>query len=126
MLSHDERNARKVQPFRNLPWLLGRNGVAASGQERVTRRASAVTPAAQAAPMPVRGHVTIEKTGKSLKLQYVIAVCALLAGTMITFNAAGESGKGGPNSAMSVGSGVIIFSLIWLAVTKVKIWWHHG
>lgn len=86
----------------------------------------AVAPAPAAAPMPVRGHVTIEKTGKSLKLQYALAVCTIIAGSITSCNGMGSTERGEASTLLQAGSGAVIFGFIWLFITKAKMWWHHG
>ena len=71
---------------------------------------------------PVRGHVTIEKHGKSLKLQQLISVCLLLVGIGLVFANVSEGG----NSRTAAGAMTSVAGMLWLAVTKVRMWWHHG
>lgn len=71
---------------------------------------------------PVHGHVTIEKHGKGLKFQQLIAVCLLLVGIGLVFTNASEGG----NNGTAAGVMTSVAGMLWLAVTKVRMWWHHG
>jgi hypothetical protein len=88
----------------------------------------AVVPSPSAAPMPVRGHVTIEKTSKSLKLQQLLGLACILSGLVIVAAAASakEPGSQEPNPAITVGSLLFVGGLVWRIVTRLRIWWHHG
>jgi len=77
-------------------------------------------------PSEVRGHVTIEKHGKPLKLQQLLAMGVLTLGIVLTFAGMG-SVEGGRMSNMQATGGLATFAgIVWLVVTKVRMWWHHG
>lgn len=84
----------------------------------------AVTPAPLTPPMPVAGHVTIEKHSKHLKFQQVLAVGTIIAGIVMTFNGWASDGK--PTAAFGFGALTNVVGIAWLAITKVRMWWHHG
>ncbi|MFN6190354.1 MAG: DUF4339 domain-containing protein [Planctomycetia bacterium] len=84
----------------------------------------AVTPAPSAPPMPVTGHVTIEKHSKQLKFHQVLAVSTIIAGIVMTFN--GWAPDGTPTAAFGFGALANVMGIVWLAITKVRMWWHHG
>ncbi len=71
------------------------------------------------APNDVRGHVTTESTKKSLKLQKVIAVLALIASICVTFFAADPTLSG-------TGMVTTFFSIVWIGIVNFRIWWEHG
>jgi hypothetical protein len=78
--------------------------------------------------MPVRGHVTIEKTGKSLKMQQLLSLGFILLGfTILAAVVAGrEPGNTEVSSAASVGSLMFVGGLVWRVVTRIRVWWHHS
>lgn len=88
----------------------------------------AVTPAPSASPMPVRGHVTIEKTSKSLKAQQLWGLLCIVLGLMMVGIGASssQSGSNGPNGIAMVGAPLFLLGVVWRIVTRVRIWWHHG
>jgi hypothetical protein len=88
----------------------------------------AVVPAPASQPMPVKGHVTIEKTGKSLKLQQLLSLGMILLGFTILAAAIAsrEPGTTEVSSAATGGSLMFFSGLVWRAVTRIRIWWHHG
>jgi len=86
----------------------------------------AMTPAPSTPPMPVAGHVTIEKHSKHLKFQQLIAIGVLVLGIVLTFAGIG-SAEGGRMSTTQTTGGLATFAgIVWLAVTKARMWWHHG
>lgn len=58
----------------------------------------------------------IEATRKPYKISYVLAALLMLLGlaciTLLYWN--------------WVGAGLIAIGFIWLIVTNIRIWWHHG
>jgi hypothetical protein len=88
----------------------------------------AVAPAPAAAPMPVRGHVTIEKTGKWLKLQQLLSFLCIVLGFTITavVVTTRQPGTEGVSNAAVVGGFMFVGGLIWRVVTRIRVWWHHG
>jgi hypothetical protein len=88
----------------------------------------AVSPAPSAAPMPVSGHVTIEKTSKSLKSQQLLGLLCIVLG--ITIMGIGASGDGQaskePSSLAMMGASLFLIGIAWRVVTRYRIWWHHG
>ena len=88
----------------------------------------AVVPAPTSQPMPVKGHVTIEKTGKSLKLQQLLSLGMIVLGFVIVVSsvAASEPGTKTVSSATTAGSMTLVGGLLWRVVTSIRIWWNHG
>lgn len=88
----------------------------------------AVTPASSSAAMPVTGHVTIEKTKKSLKLQQLLALLCLVLGiTLVGVGVSSqEPGSKETSGLLMVGSPLCLLGLAWRIITRVRIWWHHG
>lgn len=90
--------------------------------------AVAVTPAPSASPMPIKGHVTIEKTRKSLKLQQLLGLFSILIG--LSLIGAAVYGREPDSKEMSpilpMGSLLFLVGLVWRVVTRIRIWWHHG
>lgn len=88
----------------------------------------AVVPAPASQPMPVRGHVTIEKTGKSLKLQQLLSLLCIVIGFGIAAIAIGtrQPDTNEISSAAMGGSLMFVGGLVWRVVTRIRVWWHHG
>jgi hypothetical protein len=88
----------------------------------------AVTPSPSAAPMPMTGHVTIEKTKKALKVQQLLGLLCIVIG--IAMVGAGIStqdpGSREPSRLVMMGSPLVLVGIVWRVVTRVRIWWHHG
>lgn len=78
--------------------------------------------------MPVSGHVTIEKTGKSLKMQQLLSLGLILLGFTIMAAAftGREPGSTEVSTTASVGSAMFVCGLFWRVLTRMRIWWHHG
>jgi len=78
-------------------------------------------------PDRVRGHVTIEKTGKWLKFQQMLAWMMMVVGAGMWIAGATEPGAAaGPtettkNAYMAMGG-----AAVWMVVLRVLRWWHHG
>jgi hypothetical protein len=88
----------------------------------------AVAPAPAAAPMPVSGHVTIEKTAKSLKAQQLLGLLCVVAGLALVgigVSVNGQESKELGTVAM-VGAQLFFVGIVWRIVTRARIWWHHG
>ena len=63
----------------------------------------------------------IEQTSKPLKKQILIAAAVMLAGIGIIF-----LGINAERIAVSLGGGVVALGgIVWMAVTKCRIWWNH-
>ena len=62
---------------------------------------------------------TIQQTSKPLKFQIIISIILLVGGLLWMFLA--------PESEdVSVAPGIVtIVGLVWLIVTRIRIWWHH-
>jgi hypothetical protein len=88
----------------------------------------AVAPAHAAAPMPVKGHVTIEKTGKSLKMQQLLGLLCIVLGLVLVGLgvSANTPGSREPSALAMVGAPLFVLGLAWRIVTRMRIWWHHG
>ena len=80
----------------------------------------AVAASPHSEPMPVRGHVTTERTSKRLKMEQLLAVIMTTVGVGMVFSgvSAGVPSSGGIFATMA--------GLGWLAVTRMRVWWHHG
>lgn len=87
-----------------------------------------VTPSPSAAPMPVTGHVTIEKTKKALKVQQLLGLLCIVIGIAMVGAgiSAQEPGSREPSRLVMIGSPLFVLGLVWRIVTRVRIWWHHG
>jgi hypothetical protein len=73
----------------------------------------------------VRGHVTIEKHRKSLKFQQLLAILTLVLGVVLVV--IGSQQQGEATAAATINGGLTTFGgLVWLAVVKSLMWWHHG
>lgn len=67
----------------------------------------------------VRGHVTTESTKKSLKLQKVIGVLALVVGICLTFFSETKT-------YTSAGIFTSSIAMLWIAIVNFRTWWEHG
>ena len=72
---------------------------------------------------PTESTQTIEQTSKRLKLHYLIASVGMAAGILIVI----FSVLTVPVSyaGVVVGAALAGVSMIWVWVTRVRIWWHH-
>ena len=59
---------------------------------------------------------TTQQTGKPLKAQIMLSVLVAVIGVLWQIGAEGNS---------VVASVLIFCGLLWLIVTKLRIWWHH-
>lgn len=58
---------------------------------------------------------TIELTSKKLKLQYALSSLVIFLGLVILLM----------TGATTFSAFVMMGGLIWLAITKIRIWWNH-
>lgn len=72
-------------------------------------------------PLNESGVQTIQQTSKKLKKQILYAALLLLFG-FIFFVSSVSSGS---STTATIGILLFLAGLIWLGVTKYKIWWHH-
>lgn len=88
----------------------------------------AITPSPAAAPMPVKGHVTIERTAKSLKLQQLMGLACIVLGLVLVAAGASTEPEGSKEVSGSMLAGGMLFlvGLAWRLVTRMRIWWNHG
>jgi hypothetical protein len=88
----------------------------------------AVVPTAASQPMPVKGHVTIEKMDRSLKMQQLLSFLCVVISFGIAAIAIGtrQPGTAEISSATMGGSLMLVGGLIWRVVTRIRVWWHHG
>lgn len=80
----------------------------------------AVAPSPHSEPMPVRGHVTTERTSKALKMHQLLASIMTIVGVVMIF---GGASSGTPSAG---GFLATIGGASWLTITRIRIWWHHG
>jgi hypothetical protein len=66
-------------------------------------------------------HTVIEKTSKSLKLHILCAWFIILCGLGVFFGGAKLQNTG----LSMVGTGVGGIGVLWLIITKIRIWWNH-
>jgi hypothetical protein len=76
--------------------------------------------------MPKPDHVTVEQTGKSLKLQKVLATLTLVLGAILV--AVGFQYASPEASRKTIGNGWLTLAggAIWFLSAKALSWWHHG
>jgi hypothetical protein len=78
-------------------------------------------------PQQVRGHVTVEQTGKGLKFQQLLAVLLIICGFVFMGITAGTMEKGAkPPASFGYGAGAIAIGFAWYLYARVMRWWHHG
>lgn len=75
----------------------------------------------------IRGHVTVEQTKKSLKMQRLLAILTLLFGIGLVI-AGQQTGQDKVDAQLTQVNGTltIIAACIWIVVLRVLVWWHHG
>ena len=66
--------------------------------------------------------VTIEKTGKGLKLAGVLGALVLIVSVVMVIVGLQEGSKDFPAIWIVLG----VLSLIWLLIVRVLTWWKHG
>lgn len=76
----------------------------------------------------VRGHVTIEKTGKWLKLQQIVAFLLFVVGLIVLMVAAGSREPGSTEVPKAFGNGAAMAGIgfVWMMVVRFLSWWNHG
>jgi divalent metal cation (Fe/Co/Zn/Cd) transporter len=78
-------------------------------------------------PQNVRGHVTIEKTGKRLKFQQLLAVMLIITGFFVAaLSGAASNGNGKPPESITYGIGAAAIGFVWYVVVRIMRWWQHG
>lgn len=89
---------------------------------------AAMLPAGHATDLPTAfshghgGHVTIEKTSKSLKISLLAGfLCFAFGAVLAVSGAAAES-----LPVAGIGIATAFAGIVWWIGTKVRIWWHHG
>lgn len=74
----------------------------------------------------VRGHVTIEKTGKGIKFQQLLAWATMVFGVGLWMAGASEPAAA---SGLTETSKNAVFTMaaagVWLVVLRILRWWHH-
>jgi hypothetical protein len=75
---------------------------------------------------PIHGHVTIEKSRKSLKFQKLMATLTLVLGVVLIVIGASDKGQDGMSPASLNGTLTVAAATFWLGTTKALIWWHHS
>jgi len=66
--------------------------------------------------------VTIEKTGKGLKLQGALAVLAVLTGVILIIIGANHN----EGSKLGWGIALFVFGIFWRLMVTLLRWWRHG
>ena len=82
-------------------------------------------PVIQVAPVTVAGHVTTERTSKNLKGHLLAFYAAFIAG-IVGLAIMQTPGSSNPNPGMGIMAVVVFGAMVWLTVTKFRIWWNHG
>ena len=90
--------------------------------------AGAPVPAPALQPVPISGHVTVEKTRKSLKLHQLLSLLCIVIGfcTVAIASSLRKPGSTEMGVGVPVGGFMFIGGLVWRGVTNVRVWWHHG
>jgi hypothetical protein len=73
----------------------------------------------------IRGHVTIEKTGKGLKFQSILAWLTLLFGVGLCVAGYSERADGGLTETAVNGYWTIGSAVAWMVILRMLRWWHH-
>lgn len=67
---------------------------------------------------------TTQETSKRLKMHQLIAWGMVILGIIFIYNA--SNGTEPPSDGlMTLGSLSLLIGIIWAAVTRFRIWWHH-
>lgn len=80
---------------------------------------------AQAAGAPLQ---TVQETSKRLKAHTLLGWLLILAGGLMAWGAtkAMETAEGGNlGVVVALGLYAMLGGLVWLIVTRIRIWWHH-
>ena len=75
----------------------------------------------------VAGHVTVERTGKTLKGHQIAAWAMFGFGILLAWSSAAAADSSGPNGAgMSIAALLVTGSILYGIGNRVAAWWHHG
>lgn len=67
--------------------------------------------------------ILVERTSKRLKMQTLLSILTLLAGIVLTL--LGATAENASPVILTAGVVGILCGLVWLAVTKCRVWWNH-
>jgi hypothetical protein len=67
---------------------------------------------------------TIQLTSKKLKSQGCLSYAIIGFGFLLVM-VSGKARESGDESLSRIGVYIIIAGIIWLIVTRIRIWWHH-
>ncbi|MFA5248162.1 MAG: hypothetical protein WC415_02880 [Patescibacteria group bacterium] len=74
--------------------------------------------------------IVVEKTAKKYKKNIIIIIVSFIAGLIVFISGVLEAIKGGDNSgaiiSAMIGLLMVIISLIWGFVNRIKMWWDRG
>ncbi len=79
------------------------------------------------APIDARGPgraptpVVTELTSKRLKFQTLLAAVTIVIGFVVIMN----SGASGNVGSSVIGTLMLLVGLVWLVITRIRIWWNH-
>lgn len=88
----------------------------------------APAPAVNVRPMPVAGHVTIEKTGRGIKAGWLVSWAMFLVGglVVVTGAQAGASATPTEHAGVAVGALLVVTSIVYGLYLRAVTWWRHG
>lgn len=69
---------------------------------------------------------TTEQTGKGLKLQYALAVMALLVAVVGLIVHSQMRGASSDDKSVMIFGWMLGLAILWIIVVKIKMWWRHG
>lgn len=74
----------------------------------------------------IRGHVTVENTGKGIKFQQILAWLTMLFGAGLWMAGSTEPGAAaGPTETLKNAYMTMGGAAAWMVVLRVLRWWHH-
>lgn len=82
-------------------------------------------PIAAAGPGGAPITVVTELTSKRLKRQTLLSAATIVIGFIVIMSGAGQASANGAASNSMIGSLLILGGIVWLTVTRIRIWWNH-
>ena len=73
----------------------------------------------------IRGHVTIEKTGKGIKFQQMLAWITLLFGVGLCVVGHSDQNAVGMTETAANGYATVASALVWMMFLRMIRWWCH-
>lgn len=78
-------------------------------------------PIAAGGPGRASTPVVTELTSKRLKLQTLLAAATIVIGFVVIMNTSASSSV----ASSVIGTLMLLVGLVWLVITRIRIWWNH-